>query len=313
MPINPQLQTLLDSVPTVDLRTLTIAQIRGMNASSIPEGQPGPEAESTEDRRIDTPNGPLAARIHRPFGEGPFPTVVFIHGGGWVAGSPAVISPTTERMCRYLGAVVVSISYRLAPEHPFPAGFDDTLFLTQWAADHIDELGGRTDAFAISGESAGGNFAAAIAVAMRTDDILTGQLLFNPAVDLGPTRCDTDSYRADLDPALSAVNVDYSVRSYLGAEASTDWRASPIVAEDVAGLAPAVVGVSGYDPLRDQGLAYADKLKAAGVPVEVARFDDLVHAYAAQSPLIPVCNEALVQTCDQFRALMGWPAPDGDD
>lgn len=309
MTIHPQLQPLLAGFPFVDFNTLTVGQLREMSAAPLPPGTPGPELASTDERDIDTPNGALTVRIHRPLGQGPVPTVVFIHGGGWVVGSPAAVGPVTERLSAYLGAVVVSISYRLAPEHPFPAGYEDALFLTRWAADHVGELGGRSEAFAIAGESAGGNYAAAVAIALRDEGILAGQLLFNPATDLGPTYRDAESYRKDLDPALRAVNVDYSVRSYLGAEFSTDWRASPIAADDVAGVAPAVIGTSGNDPLHDQGLAYADKLNAAGVPVRVADFDDLVHAYAAQSFLVPVCNDALVQTCDQFRTLMDWPTP----
>ncbi|MBE7955403.1 alpha/beta hydrolase [Microbacterium sp. R1] len=311
MPIHPQLQALLANFPKVDYNDFTLEQIREIAAAPLPEGTPAPEIASSVDQDVETPNGVRRVRIQRPLGNGPKPTLVYIHGGGWVVGSPDAVDPETRRLAAYLDAVVVSISYRLAPEDQFPAGYEDALFLTQWAAEHVGELGGRGDQFAIAGESAGGNFAAAIAVALREDNILAGQLLLNPATDLGPTARDAASYLADLDPALTSVNTDYSIRQYLGAESSTDWRASPVYAEDFTGVAPAVIGISGNDPLHDQGQEYGDKLASAGVAVRVLDFDDLVHAYAAQSFLLPVCNDALVRTCEEFRTLLSWPTPPG--
>lgn len=309
MPIHPDLQPLLDAVPAVDFETLPLEDLRAMAAAQLPDPAAPPLA-STEDRLLDTPNGTLTVRIHRPLREGPKPTVVFIHGGGWVVGSPDPVTPLTERIAAYLGAVVVSISYRLAPEHRFPAAFDDACFLTRWAGEHIEELGGRADAFVVAGESAGGNLAAATALALRADHVLAGQLLFNPATDLSSGYRDTDSFQADADPALTAANTSFSIRSYLGADHSDDWRASPASATDLTGAPPAVIGVSGNDPLRDDGLAYAAKLTAAGVTAQVVAFDDLVHAYAAQCFLTNATHQALVDTLEAFRTLMGWPAPD---
>jgi acetyl esterase len=309
VPINPQLQAFLANFPKVDYNDFTLEQIRELAAAPLPEGIPAPEIASSVDQDVETPGGVRRIRVQRPLGEGPKPTLVYIHGGGWVVGSPDAVDPETRRLAAYLDAVVVSISYRLAPEAQFPAGYEDALFLTRWASEHVDELGGRADQFAIAGESAGGNFAAAIAVALREENILAGQLLFNPATDLGPTFRDAASFRADLDPALTSVNTDYSVRQYLGTESSTDWRASPTYADKFTGVPPAVIGISGNDPLHDQGKEYGDRLTAAGVPTRVVDFEDLVHAYAAQSFLFPVCNDALVRTCDEFRALLGWPTP----
>lgn len=309
MPIHPQLQQLLAAVPQIDFETISIEDLRVAAAAQVPAGAPGPELASTEDHQVPTPNGALSVRIHRPLGEGPKPTVVFFHGGGWSVGSPAIISPLTERLSAYLGAVVVSASYRLAPENRFPAAYEDAVFLTRWAAENVGELGGQPEAFAVAGESAGGNLAAAVALTLRGENLLAGQLLFNPATDLSAAARDTDSWRADADPALPVANTEWSIRSYLGTEASTDWRASPASAEDVTGAAPLVVGVSGNDPLRDDGRAYADKFTTAGVPTRVICFEDLVHAYAAQSFLVPVANDALIQTCEEFRTLMNWPAP----
>lgn len=292
----------------MDMETVPLDQLRAM-AGLLPPDLNSPALASTENRVIATSSGDRAVSIYRPVGEGPRPTMVFIHGGGWIVGSPEAVAPVSSRLAAYLGAVVVSISYRLAPENRFPAAFEDAVLLTRWAAEHIAELGGRPNAFAVAGESAGGNLAAATALALRGEGLLAGQLLLNPATDLSSEGKATASFQADADPALTAANADFSMRSYLGAEASTDWRASPASANDFSGVAPAVIGVSGYDPLRDDGIAYATKLKAAGVPAEVICFDDLIHAYAAQSFLVPACNEALVKTCDQFRQLMGWPTP----
>jgi acetyl esterase len=309
VPIHPELEPFFSTLPRVDYNDYTMEQIRALAAAPLPEGSPAPAIASSEDREITTPYGTRTVRVQRPLGDGPFPTMVYIHGGGWVVGSPDAVDPETRRLTAYLGVVVVSISYRLAPEHPFPAGFEDALFLTQWAAEHVDELGGRADAFAIAGESAGGNIAAAVAIELRQQGILAGQLLFNPATDLGPTSREAASFIRDEDPALTSNNADFSMRKYLGTESSTDWRASPVYADDVTGLAPAVIGISGNDPLHDQGKAYGDKLTAAGVPTRVLDFDDLFHAYAAQSFLFNATDEALHRTCDEFRQLMGWPVP----
>lgn len=309
MPIHPDLQALLAGMPALDYADYSMEELRALSAAT-PSGAPGPALASTEERQVNTPDGPRTVRIHHPLGDGPKPTVVFIHGGGWVVGTPSVVTGTTERIAAYLGAVVVSISYRLAPEHPFPAAFDDAIFLTRWAFEHISEFGGSPEAFAIAGESAGGNLAAAIALALREDGILAGQLLLNPATDLSSHYRESASYQDDNDPALTAASMDFSIRSYLGEEYTTEWRASPASADDVTGAPPAVIGISGYDPLRDDGLAYAAKLSAAGVAAEAIAFEDLIHAYAAQSPLVPAAHWALVDTLEKFRTLMGWAQPD---
>ena len=309
-PIHPDVRQLLGGLPAIDFATISVEDLRAAVSTPPPSiGSPEPRLAFTEDRRIDTPNGSLTVRIHRPLGAGPMPTVLFFHGGGWTVGSPAAASPLTERLSAYLGAVVVSGSYRLAPEHRFPAAFDDACYLTRWTASHIDSLGGRADAFAVAGESAGGNLAAAVALAVRDENILAGQLLLNPATDLSVDRRNTDSYRADNDLGLTAGNGDWSIRSYLGADATTDWRASPASAENVAGAPPALISTAGHDPLRDDGLAYAEKLTATGITAEAINFPDMVHGYPALAPLVAAANDSFIQTCSRFRALMGWPEP----
>lgn len=310
MPIHSELQQLLTALPAIDLETITIEDLRAAANTPFPSvGSPEPKLAATEDRQVDTPHGSLTVRIHRPLSAGPTPTVMFFHGGGWTVGSPAAVSPLTERLSAYLGAVVVSGSYRLAPEHRFPAAYDDAYFLTRWAADHLDSLGGLPDAFVVAGESAGGNLAAAVALALREENILAGQLLLNPATNLSLDRRDTESYRADPDPGLTAINVEWSVQSYLGSDQSTDWRASPACAENLTGAPTALVSTAGNDPLRDDGLAYATKLAAAGVTAEAINFPDMIHGTASQAPVVTSANDALVQTCVKLRALMGWPEP----
>lgn len=304
MPIHPDLQSLLASIPAIDFETLPLDMAR--TAPDFPDAAQ-PELASIEDITVGTPGGERLVRIHRPLNDGAKPTVVFIHGGGWFNGDPISVTPVTARLAAYLDAVVVSISYRLAPENPFPAAYDDALFLTQWAAARIGELGGLTDAFVIAGESAGANLAAAVAHALKDERVITGQLLLNPATDLSADAKNAASYVANEDPALTTKNMNFFIRTYLGSDSSTDWRASPASAPDFTGLAPAVVGVSGYDPLCDDGRAYAKKLHDAGVPTRLVEFEDLIHAYAAQSFLIPAAHTALVQTLDEFRELMDWP------
>jgi acetyl esterase len=312
MPIHPELVPLLAAMPVVDFDAVPIEQLRAMGNTPLPVNPalPVPPEVTTEVREIGGPASVLTVLIHRPAVSGPLPTVLFFHGGGWTIGSPQAVSATTERLAAYLGAVVVSSSYRLAPENPFPASFDDALYVARWVASEVGRLGGMPDAIAVGGESAGANLAAAVSLALRDEHILAGQLLINPATDLSSGREERESFRTASSPGFDRTNVDWSIRAYLGEPSSTDWRASPASAESVAGAPPAVIAIAGNDPLRDDAVAYAARLSEAGVETRTVQFDSLIHGIASQAGLVPATHEAFADICEAFLELLQWPTAD---
>jgi acetyl esterase len=264
------------------------------------------EVAATEDRTVDGPGGAVPVRIYRPEATGPVPTVVFFHGGGFVIGDIETHDDHARLICRDVDAVVVSVDYRLAPEHKFPAGFEDCYAVTRWAADHIDELGGDAGRLAVAGDSAGGNFAAAVALAARDAGIpLAAQLLIYPGVDFVD---DETAHPSRIENAegyfLTADDMRWFREHYIADEHVRDPRASVLYAEDLAGVAPAVVGVAEFDPLRDEGAAYAEKLTAAGVHVLLHRFDGLVHGFYGMGVHSAAAAAAVRTLNDDFRKLL---------
>ena len=215
-------------------------------------------------------------RVYRPEGDGPHPTLVFIHGGGFVIGDLDTHDQTCRRLCRAADAVVVSVDYRLAPEHPFPAAVEDCLAAVRWAHEHLAELGG-SDVLAVGGDSAGGNLSAVCAQALP--DLLDAQVLIYPATDGAgdhPSRQENGTgYFLDL-PTMK-----WFTENYVGGSEAfdvTDVRLAPLQG-DLAGQPRALVVTAELDPLRDEGEAYADRLAAAGVEVDRVRYDGLIHGF----------------------------------
>ena len=256
---------------------------------------------SVEEIRVPSGDGEQDARVYRPEGEGPWPTVLYVHGGGFVIGDLDTHDQTCRRVARDCEAVVVAIDYRLAPEHPFPAAVEDSVAAARWVADHLDELGG-TDVLGVAGDSAGGNLAAV--VAQTLPERVDAQLLLYPATDaLGdyPSRQENaEGYFLEL------ATMDWFFEHYAGGTdleaAGVDPRHSPLHAE-LAGQPPAVVVTAGYDPLRDEGLAYARKLEAAGVQVEELHFDEMIHGFDDMA-FSPGADQALATTLARFAGLL---------
>ena len=262
-----------------------------------------PEVASVADRTVPGGAGDLPARVYRPR-EGALPTVVLFHGGGWVIGDLDTHDLMARTIATRCEAVVVSVDYRLAPEAPFPAAVEDALAATRWAAEHLEELGG-TPALAVAGDSAGGNLAAVVAQAFRDDGLeLAGQLLVYPATDFTddhPSRTENgEGYFLDTATMLwfAAQYVGHLTEAELA-----DPRLSPLRGR-LDGLAPAVVVVAQFDPLRDEGTAYADALRAAGVPVQVQTFDGLVHGFVDMGRHSRAAQAAVDETCRMFRAVL---------
>jgi acetyl esterase/lipase len=262
----------------------------------------------TEDRLIDGPAGSIPIRIYRPptDGEGPLPVVVFLHGGGWSVGDLDTYDGVARNHAVGAGAVVVSVDYRLAPEHPFPAAVEDAWAATQWVAAHAGELGVDGDRLAIAGDSAGGTLTAVVAQLARDagGPPIRFQLMWYPA-----TTWDTSlpSFTENADaPLLDGSAVRGFSRWYVGDLDLSDMPATlaPARAKDLTGLPPAYIAVAGHDPLRDDGARYAELLSAAGVPVELHNAETLIHGYLGYVGVVPAATEATERGLSALRKAL---------
>jgi acetyl esterase len=288
-PLDPVIAQIIPLLPLRDPETMTPQSardaLRALAASRA--AVPPPPVLSTEDIKVKGAAGFLAARIYRN-STGKSPTVVFFHGGGWVAGD----LETHDRQARLLaietGAVVISVDYRRPPEVRFPGAFEDGFAAVKDVVARIAEFGGDVARVGVAGDSAGGNLAATVAIACRDAGIkLAGQLLVYPVTDVAGNYADAMENarfpsRAENAEGyfLSRAVMQWFAGHYLAdAKDGTDWRVSPLRAKSLAGLAPAVVTTAWFDPLRDEGKAYADALTAAGVSTKYYDGLGLIHGY----------------------------------
>ena len=261
---------------------------------------------SVEDVTVPGGDGPVPARVYRPATPGPHPTVVFFHGGGFVIGDLDTHDDHTRLICRDVDAVVVSVDYRLAPETPFPGGYEDCLAATLWTVEHAAELGGDPDRIAVAGDSAGGNLSAAVTIGAREKGVrLAAQLLIYPAVDFA----DTDDHPSRAENAegffLTEADMRWFGDHYVpDPTRRSDPYASVLRHPDLTGLPPAVVATAEYDPLRDEGEAYAAALEKAGVPVVARRFDGLIHGFFGLPHVSPASAEACRVLCADLKSLL---------
>ncbi|MDO9409164.1 alpha/beta hydrolase [Patulibacter sp.] len=314
MPLDPPIAALLQQMEAngaagglmaagdiVAARTLMGQMLGGLAMAEAPTGVADPT--STE---IPSDAGPIPALVYRPASEGPHATLVFLHGGGFALGDAASYDGQVRAIVAGLDAVVVSVDYRLAPEHPFPAAVEDAIAATNWAGEHLAELGGREDRLAVGGDSAGGNLSAVVAQARRDAGLpLAGQLLIypvtDPATDFPSLTENGEGY------FLTKADMTWFEQAYAGeqdiAAGLADVRASPATG-DLQGLAPAVVTTAGFDPLRDDGDAYARALEAAGVTVRHLENPSLIHGWLAMAPLSPAAREARDAALTAFKDLL---------
>ncbi|GAA0609070.1 alpha/beta hydrolase [Kutzneria viridogrisea] len=267
--------------------------------------QPMVDMASVTDRSVPG-DPPVPVRVYRPLpGARPLPVVVFFHGGGWCMGSTTTHDDLARRIARGAGAVVVSADYRLAPEHPFPAAVDDAWTVLRWVGEHAAELGGDPARIAVAGDSAGGNLAAVTALLARDNGgpRLRFQLLYYPATGAGE---DLPARRENATaPVLSTADIETFLEHYAGGlPGPVPWTLSPALAEDLSGLPPAYIATAQFDPLRDEGEVYGQLLAKAGVPVQVRRHEDLVHAFASFAPIIPACGRAVDESVSALRAAL---------
>jgi acetyl esterase len=306
MPVDPQIQALLErgtGVPAT--HTLPVAEARRLYEARIAVMAPPAKVAKIAQRTIDGPHGPIELRIYTPTGSGPFPLMVFFHGSGFVLCS----LDTHDGMCRNLaagiGCAVVSVDYRLAPEHKFPAGLDDCLVATRWAAAHAAELLADPTRIMLAGDSAGGNMAAVTALRVRDEGgpALRGQMLLYPVTDYHTPG--TPSYAENADGyGLTRDTMAWFWGHYLNDPAEADHpHASPLRAPDLAGLPPAYVMSAEYDPLRDEAERYGERLRAAGVATEITRRPGMNHGFLFWVGVVAGADCAMAEACAWARGV----------
>jgi acetyl esterase len=291
MPLDPIARMLLDqlaasSVPSLEV--LPVEQARAVFEVMSRSNDPKLALARVEDRRIPGPGGEIPVRIYTPEGEAPLPVLAFLHGGGWVIGSLESHDAFCRALARAIPAIVVAVDYRLAPEHPFPAGLDDGYAALTWIAENAASFGGDPARIAVGGDSAGANLSAAITLLARErgGPKLAHQLLIYPATHL---EAETVSMRENAEGYfLTRAIMEWFSAHYITAEQKVLPSASPMLAADHRNLPPATVITAEFDPLRDDGEAYAARLREHGVPVDSARYDGMIHGFIT----IPVFRQA---------------------
>ncbi|ORB28387.1 alpha/beta hydrolase [Mycolicibacterium parafortuitum] len=301
--LDPVLQKVLEAFP-FQLSTDGGPEAARQRFKDLPRGPVHPEVEA-HDRTIDGPAGPIALRVYRPPAEdAALPVVVFIHGGGWTVGDLDSYDGQARMHAMGAGAVVVSVDYRLAPEHPYPAAVEDVWAATRWVVENAGEIGADAGRLAVAGDSAGGNLAAVVAQSARDAGIAVRlQLLWYPSTTFD-TSLPSFTENANA-PILDLKSCKAFSRWYVGDLDLSDPPVTLIPARgELSGLAPAYIAVAGHDPLRDDGLRYAELLTAAGVPVDVHEAESLVHGYLGYAGIVPAATEALELGLKALRAAL---------
>jgi acetyl esterase len=313
--IDADLEAILPLLPLQDAANLTPLRARNelVALTDSRKDVPLPQPAAVADLNIPTPVGFVPARMYRP-ARTPAATLMYFHGGGWVAGDLYTHDRLARTLAIELEAVVVSIDYRRPPEARFPCAFDDCRAATQWAAKNIEILGGDVARLAVGGDSAGGNLAAAVALAFRKDGPrLAAQFLIYPATDLvGGYRSQAENakYPSRIENAQGFFLTLDAMRFFAGEYASDpqdayDPRASPMRAAHLEGLPPTLIATAEFDPLRDEGEAYAKALQRAGVQVVYRREPGMIHGYFGMGAASPAADAARQRACAEFKAMLG--------
>lgn len=311
MSADPHVQTMLDRINAATADgpgpwEQTVDQARQAYALYCSLGGDGGDVAEIEDGACPGPAGPIPLRIYRPQPARDLPCLVYFHGGGNTIGSIETHDPVCRQLAREAGVTVVSVEYRLAPEHPFPAGLDDATAALAWVASHPAEVGADTARLAVGGDSAGGNLTAACTQWAKHNGgpPLRAQLLVYPSVDMAYEHPSIDENGKGL--ILTKETIFWFRHQYAGPDPDvTDPRLSPLRAADLSGLPPALVITAGLDPLRDEGRAYAARLAAAGVEVTDSLYEDQVHTFYGMGALYPRGSDAIAESAAFLRKHLG--------
>lgn len=307
MPVDPQAQVFLDMLAALNVppaNTQTVADARAMmEASRQLDSSPPEPIHRVENRTIPGPAGEIPVRIYTPEGDGPFPVLVYFHGGGWVICS----LDTHDGVCRLLAnqaqCVVVSVDYRLAPEHKFPAAADDCYAATKWVVENAASISGKPERVAVGGDSAGGNLAAVVSLMAKENGgpHIVFQLLIYPATDYyipgtASIRENAEGYYLTRDAMIWFWN------HYANSEEdANNPHMAPLRAKDLHGLPPALVITAEYDPLRDEGEMYATRLQEAGISVTATRYDGMVHGFFSLTNMMDQAKVAMAEAAAALR------------
>ncbi|MCH2185664.1 alpha/beta hydrolase [Myxococcota bacterium] len=304
MPLDPQARAFLEplnAAEPVDVWTLSAEQSRALFTELGGAAEGAPAVQCTE-HQIDGPEGPIGLRLYRPPGTGPFPMLAYFHGGGFVLGLNSGHDWIARWFAHETGCLVGLVDYRLAPESPFPAAPEDCFRAVQWMNEKASNIGGLAETLSVAGDSAGGNLAAVVALMARErgGPHLAHQMLLYPVTDHA---FDTPSYEENSEGyLLTREFMRWFWNHYLPEPQSGDNPyASPLRAENLTRLPPATIITAEYDPLRDEGEAYARRLIAAGVTTQLTRYSGMIHGFFTMPNLFEQTNAALEQCAEALR------------
>jgi len=308
MTLDPQMKIFVDQLTAAgippDFPSIGAVAAQELTASRPMPGE-GPQVARVEDLQIPGRSVSMPARLYVPE-EPPCGLLVYLHGGGWVLGNIPSYDPPLRHFANRSGCAILSVEYRLAPQHPFPAAVEDSYDAVRWAAENLAALKLDTDLpVAVGGDSAGGNLSAVVALLARDQGApaLAAQLLLYPATDADFT---TPSYLAHTSGLpLTSGFMHWFWDQYIPEPVERlHPHASPLRAEDLTRLPPALVVLAGYDPLLSEGESYSAKLMSADVPVTELRYDGLIHGFFQFSEILPVAGDALNEIADAFRTML---------
>jgi len=307
--LDPQVKTVLDQLASLNgppIQELGVTEARALLERLAAIGGPPAEVARVEDRTFAGPAGDVPVRIYRPTDDaGPQPVLVWFHGGGWVLGSIEGSDLTCRDLAAQSGVVIVSVGYRLAPEHPYPSGLGDCYAALVWVTATAGDLGVDPDRVAVGGDSAGGNLAAVVALAARDrgGPAVRFQLLVYPVTDAlmshPSVRDNGQGYM------LTDDSMKWFIELYLGERGDPkDPLVSPVYADDLSGLPPALVITAEYDPLRDEGEAYGTRLQRDRVAAKVSRYDGMIHGFFSMGAIVDAARRATAEAADALRGAL---------
>lgn len=309
--MHPQARAVLDEIEAAAPETDKPKSLEELRTQELIEARFFGEPETVHavrDIHVAGPGGRIDVRLYFPDAPAPHPIVMFVHGGGWALGSIALSDTLCRALCRTSGALVASVGYRLAPEHPFPVGLNDGYTVLEWLHKNASDLDADPALIAVCGDSAGGNLAAALALMARDlgGPSLALQLLIYPALDPALSSRSFESLAVGF--GLTRSDMQFFWELYLKSSKDFDNPyASPLHARSLKGVAPALIVTAELDPLVDEGELYGERLRAAGVPARTVRYDGMVHGFMSFLGRIDAARTAVVECGDALKKAFGAP------